>query len=526
MRGDVGHAELDHGRRRDHGTDDVGRGDRHREPDDPDDQRGIDRGQQQIAAGIVDHDRREFQPQSGQRHHADDDAGGRAGGGGGQRLQRTIRQCAHQLLRGQRGLARDVAHQRGHADGVEHRGGRRIAPHHEDDDGDQRDEVEAVAARQFPQRIFGNVGLAAHAVALAVEFHHEEQRQVVKDGRDGRHPDHVEIADLEEFGDQERRGTENRRRDDGAEPACRQQTAGGILLEAGLLHHRIGNGADRDRGRHARPRRPAEQKRRQHDRASGGVGRPSHQRHREVDEELAGAGLLQERAEDREQHDQGCGYVDRDAEDAFQRDEQMSDQRVQPVAAVIPGWRKPGPGPRIGDEQKRDDRYDRTDGAARRLDQQDDEGDTEDHVGVVGSGRAVGEILAANDRVDQDADTGQAGDHVPPADAVAKARGGREHQKRQQQHEGDVGVAQFLGRNDLVGGIEVEQRHRDRDHGHDDSGPAQQAIGGALFLLDEFLGLAQAFGLAAILREIRLRFLRHPSPVAFSFRSVTRPVRV
>ena len=57
--------------------------------------------------------------------------------------------------------------------------------------------------------------------------------EVVEAGRDRRHPDHFEIADLEKFGDQERGGAENRRRDDRAEPAGREQPAGGILLEAG-----------------------------------------------------------------------------------------------------------------------------------------------------------------------------------------------------------------------------------------------------------------------------------------------------
>src|SRR6516162_93005 len=75
--GVVGHAELDHGGRRDDRADDVGGGHWHRQADDPDDQRGVGRGQQQAAAGVVDYDRGELQPQPGQRDHADDDAGGR-----------------------------------------------------------------------------------------------------------------------------------------------------------------------------------------------------------------------------------------------------------------------------------------------------------------------------------------------------------------------------------------------------------------------------------------------------------------
>ena len=54
VRREVGHAELDQGRRGDHRADDVGRGHRHREADDPHDQRGVERGEQQAAARIVD----------------------------------------------------------------------------------------------------------------------------------------------------------------------------------------------------------------------------------------------------------------------------------------------------------------------------------------------------------------------------------------------------------------------------------------------------------------------------------------
>ena len=69
----------------------------------------------------------------------------------------------------------------------------------------------------------------------------------------------------------------------------------------------------------------------------------------------------------------------------------------------------------------------------------------------------------------------------------------------------------------------MEQRHRDRDRGHDDAGPADQPVGGALVLLDEFLGLAQAFGLDRIgraLTENRLVLVGHNPPglfLVFSF---------
>ena len=178
--------------------------------------------------------------------------------------------------------------------------------------------------------------------------------EVVEASRDGRHPDHVEVADLEEFGDQEGRGAEHRRRDDRAEPAGGEQSAGRVLLEARPLHHRIGDRADRHRGGDAGARRAAEQERRQHHGAAGAVGLVAHQRHREIDEEFSGAGVLQERAVDREQDDQRRRHIDRHAEDAFQRDEQMADQLADVEAAVGPRLRQIRPEIRIGDERKRD----------------------------------------------------------------------------------------------------------------------------------------------------------------------------
>ena len=100
----------------------------------------------------------------------------------------------------------------------------------------------------------------------------------------------------------------------------------------------------------------------------------------------------------------------------------------------------------------------------------------------------------------------RAGIDVEPLDAVAEARGERKQQETQQKHEGDVGVAQLVRRHDIVGGVEVEQRHRDGDPGHDSAGPARKPVGSAFFLLHVLLGLAQTFG------GYRLHFLVHRFP--------------
>ena len=486
VRREVGHAELDQRRRGDHRADDVARGHRHREADDPHHQRGEDRGQQQRAAGIVDHDRAELQPQPGERDHADDDAGA---GAGGRDVEHADRAAFHRLderraeqLLGERALALEqvVGQQRGvapqHAGGERHHRG----PEHATAPARSRHIMKTTietSERKWNQYLRVSVPhrfeLAevdvAHAVLARVDLHHQEQRQVEQQRRDDRHQQHVEVGDLQELGDQERRGAEHRRRDDRAQAAGREQAAGGVVLVAHLVEHRVGHRAERDGGGHARARRPAEQERRQHHGAAGAGGLAAHRREREVDEELAGARVLQEGAEDREQDDQRRRHVDRDAVDALQRHVHHADQAADLVALVRPRRRQVGPAQRIGDERRRDHRHDPAGGAPHRLEHQHDQRDAERDVPGQRRGVAVGEVVAAVDQVDHDRDRQRDGQPVPPHDAVAKAPGQREHQEVQAQHERHVQRPQRLRRHDGVGGVEVERRH------HEGERPARRA---------------------------------------------------
>ena len=335
--------------------------------------------------------------------------------------------------------------------------------------------MEAVAPGHLAERHFRREVDILGAEFLGVEFDHDQQRQVIETGRNRRHPDHVEIADLEKLGDQERGGAQHRRRQDRAEPAGGQQSAGGVFLKAGLGQHRIGHGADHHRGGDAGSRRSAEQERRQHHGASGAVRLAAHQRQREIDEEFAGAGLLQERAVDREQDDQRRRHIDRDAENAFQRDEEMADEPRQVIAAMRPGRRQMRPEHRIGDEEQRDDRHDRPGGAPRRLQQQHDEDEADDDVQAVRRGGAVGEIVAAPQRIADGGDGEDAGQDVPPAHAIAEPHRHREQQEAQHQRERHMDIAQFLGRNDRVGGIEMKQAHHHGDGGGDSFRPSPSA---------------------------------------------------
>src|SRR5919198_1477355 len=75
-------------------------------------------------------------------------------------------------------------------------------------------------------------------------------------------------------------------------------------------------------------------------RAAGRVGAPAHGAEGEVDEELAGARVLQHGAEDGEQDDQARGDVDRRAEDALELHVEMADQAVHLVAGMRPRRRQ------------------------------------------------------------------------------------------------------------------------------------------------------------------------------------------
>ena len=265
--------------------------------------------------------------------------------------------------------------------------------------------MEPVALAQVPDRVDALEGDVAHAVLARVDLDHQEQRQVEQQRRDARHQQHVEVRDLQELGDQEGGRAEHRRRDDRAEPAGGEQSAGGVLLVADLLEHRVGDRAERHRGRDARARRPAEQERREHDGAAGAGRLAAHRREREVEEELARARVLQERAVDREQDDQRRGHVDGDAEDALERHVEDADQAADLVALVRPWRRQPRAGERVDDEARRvitgmiQPVVRRIASSTSRI-RRDAEGD----VPVVRRGVAVGEVVAALDRVDDDGD--------------------------------------------------------------------------------------------------------------------------
>ena len=366
MRREVGHAELDERRRCDDRADDVGRRHRHREADDPHDERREHSSQQQRAAGVVDHDRAELQAQTGERDDTDDDSRTCASGGDVEHAdratlhrldERRVEQVlAHRTLALEQvvGQERTVAPQEAggerHDGRPEHRQHGRETPQHEDDDRNQRQEMEPVVLREIPDAVDLVEHDVAHTVLARVDLDHQEQRQVIQQRRHDGHQQHVEVGDLQELGDQERRGAEHRRRDDCAQATRGEQAAGGVFLVTHLGEHRVGHGTQRHRGRDPRARRAAQEERREHDAAPRAGGLAAHRRERKVDVELARARVLQERTEDREQDNERRRYVHRDAVDSFQRHVHHANQPAHFVALVRPRRRQQRAHQRIGDE--------------------------------------------------------------------------------------------------------------------------------------------------------------------------------
>jgi hypothetical protein len=326
------------------------------------------------------------------------------------------------------------------------------------------------------------------------DLDHQEQRQVVEAGRDHRHQQHVEVRNLEELGDQESRGAEHRRGNDGAEAARREQAAGLVLAISDLGEHRRSNRAEGHRGRHARARGPAEEERRQHHRAAGAGGLAAHRGEREIDEELARTRMHEERAVDGEQDDQRRGDVHRRAVDAFQRHVHVADQARQLVALVGPRRRQVGAEEGVRHEAQGDDRHHPPGGAAHRLEDHERERHAESDVPVVRQDRAVEEIVAAGDQVGGGGDARRGERPVPGHDAVLEAPRQRKDEEGEEQHRGDVDRPQVLGADDGIGGVQVEQRGGHRDGSDERGEPAREPVLHALLALDHLLGPRQRLG--------------------------------
>ena len=101
----------------------------------------------------------------------------------------------------------------------------------------------------------------------------------------------------------------------------------------------------------------------------------------QVDEEPARAGANQQGAEYDEQHDVGGAHVKRDPEDTVAAHEQRVDELLKPHGRPVEEAEKVIRIQRVENEESGDDHHCPPDGAAGRLQHQDDEYAADDDVG-------------------------------------------------------------------------------------------------------------------------------------------------
>ena len=303
-------------------------------------------------------------------------------------------------------FAIDEAERDGGDDRVEHRAERRHPERQHDRQEDERQEVVALPPRQFPERRQRDID-GAGAEPARVGFDHQEDGEEIEQRRDRRHDEHLQVRDLQELGDDERRGAQRRRTDDRADPGRREDRAAHRRRIARALQDRPRHRSERDRGGDAAARHRAEQQPRRRDRApgAGAMTRPADGGQGPVDEERARARHVQDRAEDREERDVGGGDVERHAEDALERHVERADDARGVVSAVGDESQadeiEHGTVERVGDEGRRRHRQDRARRAPRRFQHESDQRRAEGDVDGRGIRGAIDEGLEVEDRPGQ-----------------------------------------------------------------------------------------------------------------------------
>ena len=167
-------------------------------------------------------------------------------------------------------------------------------------------------------RVRGSARLGHRAGLPRIDFRHQEQRQVPENRRDGRHQQHVEIANAQKFRHQESGRTEHGRRDERAQRGGRDQSAGRFVAMTRIRWPRRRRRA-RLRGSDGGTRCATHQHRRQHDRPPGPRASARRWRQGSSRGRTERTRLLEQRREDREQDDERRRSGHRVAEHALRR---------------------------------------------------------------------------------------------------------------------------------------------------------------------------------------------------------------
>ena len=188
---------------------------------------------------------------------------------------------------------------------------------------------------------------AGHAGLHGFEIDDVEQRAIGEQRRQQRVLAHLRVGDADIFGHQERGGAHHRRHQLAVDAGRAFDRAGLHRRVADALHQRDGEGAG---GHHIGDRRAGDHAGHagRHDRGLGGpAAELPEQRERDLDEIIAGAGLLQQRAEQHEQEDEIGRDAERDAEHALGGEPEMRGGARDRCALVRHQAGQPGPGEHV-----------------------------------------------------------------------------------------------------------------------------------------------------------------------------------
>ena len=193
---------------------------------------------------------------------------------------------------------------------------------------------------------------AGHAGLHRLQIDDVEQRAVGQQRRQDGVPDHVGVGDADVLGHDEGGRAHHRRHQLAVD-------AGGALDGAGL-RRRVADALHERDGEHARRHHVGDRGAGDHAGHAGGddggLGRPAaeaaEQREGDLDEVVAGAGLLQQRAEQHEQEDEGGGDAERHAEHAFRGDPEVRGGAADRGALVRHQARQVGAQEHVGQHRR------------------------------------------------------------------------------------------------------------------------------------------------------------------------------
>ena len=405
MRPDHGHAELDHGRRRQHGNDDVGRGRRHAHAHNEAGKHEHDEQERQIAVHEGHEDVNELEAAAREADDAHHDA--RAGAGTGDH-QGVAGGGDGDLLEPARREPRFLPEEREQEDDPAAREGREVhaAPeqHHHDEEGQRQQVVEAPRHRR--KRGYLACWHGADIVLHGLEMDHGVEREIEQDGGQKRRLGDGEVAHLGDVGHDEGRRAHDGRHELAPRRGAGFHGAGEGRGIAHLLHQRdgenaravhiglgrAGDGAEKRRGENGHLGRTA-------------LGLPG-QHAREVHEDAAHVGDFEKGTEEHKGENHGGRRADGHAVDAFGEQEELLDHGFRRDGHMAEGPGEICPEQAIGDEAERHDDEGQPRRPARGLQHKHDESRAEEHLlrrHLVHIGEAVKDLVGILEIKDGDA---------------------------------------------------------------------------------------------------------------------------